>query len=774
MDGHGIGQPVPRVEDDRLMRGRGEFIADIRLAGMRDLAFVRSPLAHARIRAVRKPAGAEGGVFVAGDLAGVQPIVANSALPGFKTSVQPILAHDKVRYVGEPIAVCVADNRAAAEDLAAAVEVDFEELPPIVDMRAALTTPIRVHEHWPDNVFLETFVSIAAERLADPAPIVVRRRLRTARQCMSPMEGRGVVATWDRRMEQLLVYTSTQLPHIVRNGLAGCLGLDQARIRVVAPDVGGGFGYKGILLAEEVCAGYLARHLGHPVRWIEDRREQLVGNANCREHDYDVTVHAEADGTLIGIDAEAVVDAGAYSAYPFSACLEAAQVASILPGPYVMPAYRCRTFSAATNKPPILPYRGVARAGVCFALEVMLDAVARQGGLDPVEVRLRNLVPAEAMPFDNITGKHFDSGDYPACLRRAVAAIDVPAVRRRQVEATGVHRIGLGFSVFCEQAAHGTSVYAGWGIPMVPGFEQAVARMTPDGGLELRVGIQSHGQGLETTLAQVAHEILGVPLAAIRVVHGDTAMTPYSTGTWGSRCMVMAGGAVAAACTELAERIAAIGAHLLQAAVDQVQVGRGIVVGPHGEVPIADVARTWYLRPQDLPDGVAPGGLEVTAGYKPTRDSGTFSYAAHAVVVEVDTELGDVRILDYAICEDGGRLINPMIVDGQVVGGVAQGIGTALYEEMPYDAFGQPGAATLADYSLPGATEVPIVRIDHMETLSPLSFFGQKGIGEGGAIGPPAAIANAVNDALAPLGVELTELPITPRRILTALLARQS
>src|ERR1700733_1807602 len=450
--GEGIGISVPRLEDDRYLRGKGEFIADIRLPGMRDLAFVRSPVAHARIRAVRKPPGGEAAVFIAADLTGVQPIVAMSGLPGFKPSVQPVLADSKVRHVGEAIAVCVADSRAAAEDLAASVAVDFDELPAVVDMRSALTSEARLHEHWDDNVFLETFVEVASERFARPAPIVVRRRLRTARQCMSPLEGRGVVATWDRRLEQLLIYTSTQMPHIVRTGLAG------------------GFGYKGILLAEEVCAAWLARKLGHPVRWIEDRREQLTGNANCREHDYDITVHAEADGTLIGIDAEAVVDAGAYSAYPFSACLEAAQVASILPGPYVMQSYRCRTFSAATNKPPILPYRGVARAGVCFALEVVLDAVARQAGLEPHEVRLPKLVLADAMPYDNITAKHFDSGDYRECLRRAIKAIDVPGVRRRQAELTGSLRIGVGSAIFCEQAAHGTSVYAGWGIPMVPGF----------------------------------------------------------------------------------------------------------------------------------------------------------------------------------------------------------------------------------------------------------------------------------------------------------------
>jgi carbon-monoxide dehydrogenase large subunit len=437
-----------------------------------------------------------------------------------------------------------------------------------------------------------------------------------------------------------------------------------------------------------------------------------------------------------------------------------------------MDAYRCVTRSAATNKPGILPYRGVARAGVCYAIETMMDGIAEAAGLEPDAVRLRNLIPPSAMPFDNITAKHFDSGDYPECLRRVVAAIDVPEVRRRQrARQPGEAFIGVGLSIFCEQAAHGTSVYAGWGIPMVPGFEQAVARMTPDGGLELRVGIQSHGQGLETTLAQIAHEVLGLPIGRIRVVHGDTALTPYSTGTWGSRCAVMAGGAVATACRALGERLALIGAHLLQADAASVRVGGGAVATGTASIRIEEVARTWYLRPQDLPKDVAPGGLEVTGGYKPQRDSGTFSYAAHAAIVSVDADLGEVTILDYAICEDGGVLLNPMIVDGQVIGGVAQGIGTAFHEEMAFDDSGQPLASTLADYSLPGATEVPMLRIDHMQTPSPYTSFGQKGLGEGGAIGPPAALANAVNDALRPLGVRVDRLPITPRRILEAVMA---
>ncbi|HVY15820.1 MAG TPA: xanthine dehydrogenase family protein molybdopterin-binding subunit [Rhodopila sp.] len=770
--GSGVGRRVPRKEDDRYLRGKGVFVGDIRLAGMQELAFVRSPVAHGILRAVRKAPGAEHAVFTAADLAGVSPIVANSGLPGFKPSAQPALAEGKVRHVGEAIAVCIAPTRAAAEDLAEQVEVEIEERPAVTDMLDARRPGApRVHDHWTDNVFLETRTEADLSAIRARAAVTVRRHLRTARQCMSPMEGRGVVAEWDRRLEQLALHTSTQMPHIVRTGLAGCLGLKEDQVRIIAPDVGGGFGYKGILLPEEVVAGFLARHLGHPVRWIEDRREQLAGNANCREHDYDITAYADADGRLLAVDCQATVDSGAYSIYPFSACLEAAQVGSILPGPYMMEAFRCQTWSAATNKPGIVPYRGVARAGVCYAIESIVDDIAAAVGQEPYEVRLRNLVPPERMPFDNITNKHFDSGDYPACLRRVVAAIDVPSVRRRQAEATGPVRIGLGVSIFCEQAAHGTSVYYGWGIPMVPGYEQAVARLTPDGGLEVRVGIQSHGQGLETTLAQVAHQVLGVDIERIRVLHGDTGMTPYSTGTWGSRCMVMAGGAVATACKDLAERIRRIGAHLLQVPPDQALVQGGCVVSGQASIPVADVARTWYLRPQELPPDVSAGGLEVTSGYRTTRDTGTFSYAAHAAVVSVDTEMGEVRILDYAICEDGGVLVNPMIVDGQVIGGVAQGIGTALYEEMPFDANGQPLATTLADYMLPGATEVPMLRIDHMETPSPYTEFGQKGIGEGGAIGPPAAVANAVNDALRPLGARVDRLPITPHRVLEALLA---
>ena len=769
----GIGASLPRKEDHRLLHGRGEFVADIAMPGTMDVAFVRSPLAHARIRGVTRPADSEEQVYTAVDLAQVRPIVARSGLPGFKASEHPVLATERVRYAGEPIAACVGETRAAAEDLASRVVLDLEELPAVADMLGARdpNAPL-LNPSWGDNVILESVVDGDLSDFERKAAVSVTRTFRTARQCMSPIEGRGVLAYWDRRLEMLVLHTACQIPHIVRTGLAHCLGLEQGQVRIVVPDVGGGFGYKGILLPEEVVLGWIAMRRDHPVRWIEDRREQLVANANCREHHYVITAHAAEDGTLLAIDCEAHVDAGAYSSYPFSACLEAAQIASILPGPYVLEGYRCRTWSMATNKPPILPYRGVARTGVCFALEVLLDSVARALDMDPVEMRLGNLVKPEQMPFDNITGKHFDSGDYPQCLRRTAAAIDLPAVRERQRRGeTDGRRIGVGFSIFCEQAAHGTSVYAAWGVPMIPGHEQAGARMTPSGGLELRVGLHSHGQGLETTLAQVAHEVLGIDPDQVKVVHGDTALTPYSTGTWGSRAMVMAGGAVAAACEALGERIAALGAHLLQTGREEVTLRDDGVYGPSGHVSLEDVARLWYLQPENLPEDADPRGLEVMEGYKTEVDSGTFSYAAHSCVVALDPETGEIELLDYVVVEDGGVLVNPMIVDGQVFGGVAQGIGTALYEEMPYDGSAQPLASTLADYHLPGACEIPSVRIDHIETPSPYTRFGQKGIGEGGAIGPPAAIANAINDALAAFGVEMDSTPITMQKVLAKIIA---
>jgi len=776
VSGSGIGARVRRKEDRRHLHGRGRFVADMSMPGLREVAFLRAPVAHAKLRGVRKPEGAEGSVFLIEDLKGLAPIVAKSSLKGYKLSEFPALAHGKIRYVGEAIAACVAPTRAQAEDLAERVELDLEELPAIVDSLAARKpgSPL-VHEEWGDNLFLETFVDGDIEKIAAEAAVKVEREYRTARQCMHPMEGKGLLAWWDDRTDQLVVHTSTQVPHVIRTGLSECLGLEQRRVRVAPPDVGGGFGYKCVLQPEELVVAWLAMTYRRPFRWVEDRREHLTAGANSREHHYKVTAYADARGRLLALDAEVTVDVGAYSVWPFTACLEAAQAGGNLPGPYAFDHYRCKTYSVATNKPPFTPYRGVARPGVCFAIELTIDAIARAVGREPAEVREENLVQAASMPFTNVTGKHYDSGDYPESLRRAKRLIDLDGVRARQRQGEADGRlVGVGFSTFTEQSAHGTKVFAAWGIPMVPGFEQATVRLTPEGGVEVRAGIHTIGQGLETTLAQVASHQLSIPVEKIGVVLGDTAETPYSTGAYASRGMVMAGGAVSRAAEGLAGRIKAIAAHLLQCEPAAVELRDGRIHAGNASLDFADVGRAWYLRPEQLPDDVHSGGLEVTDGFKPKVDTGAFTYATHAAVVAVDPETGKVEILDYVIVEDCGTMVNPMIVEGQAFGGTAQGIGTALFEETPYDAGGQPLASTLADYLLPGPTELPNMRIEHMETPSPYTAHGIKGVGEGGAIAPPGAIVNAINDALQPLGVEMGEIPVSPRRLLGKLLAARA
>jgi carbon-monoxide dehydrogenase large subunit len=677
-------------------------------------------------------------------------------LPGYKSSAQPPLASGKVRFAGEPVAMAFAASRAEAEDIIETIGLDLDELPPIPNVDTARgNTDVRVHEHWSDNLFVSIDIDRDFDQHAANAPVVIRK---------------AVLAYWDHQFEQLIVYSATQVPHLIRTGLSTYLGIDQGMIRVISPDVGGAFGYKCVMHPEELCIAWLALHYRKPFRYVEDRREHLIAGANSRQHHYELTAYADRAGRLLALDAHITIDGGAYSAWPFTTALEPGQAAGNLPGPYDFHGYRCRTECVATNKPGFLPYRGVARTGVCFAIELVMDAIAREVGREPWEVRYENLVPASAMPYKNVVNKHYDSGDYQASLKRAVEMIDVAAVRARQQKGEADGRlIGVGFATFTEQSAHGTSVFAAWGLPIVPGHDQATVKLTPDGGLEVRVGVHSHGQGMETTMAQIANEILGIPVARIRVVHGDTGATPYSTGTYASRSIVMSGGAVSKACKMLLPRLRRIGAHLLRQPEDGVQLEGGAVVAGAERVTIAQIANAWYVNPQLLPPDVDTNGLEVTAGYKPDVDTGAFSYATHACVVAVDPEIGKVDILDYVIVEDCGRMINPMVVEGQAYGGAAQGIGTALYEEVLYDDNAQPLTSTLADYILPGPTELPMFRIEHMETLSPHTEFGMKGVGEGGAIGPPAAIFNAVNDAIRPLGAEVTETPLTPHRLLAAL-----
>ena len=770
--GKGIGARLPRKEDSRHLHGRGSFVGDIGMPGLLEVAFLRSPLAHARIKSIRIPPGLAGRAFIAADLAaGVKLIQTPNSTPGFKFADYPVLAVGKVRMVGEPVAACVATTRAEAEDLCHSIELDLEELPTVVGaLEARRPDAALVHEDWGDNLIMSADTEIRFAEFAAQAEVVIRREYLLARNCQVPMEGKGTLAHWDNRAEQLVVYTSTQVPHIIRTAISISLGLEEGRIRVIAPDVGGGFGFKSVLQPEEIFIAWLALRLKRPVRWTEDRREHLVAAANTREHHYLITAYADKRGKLLALDAEMSIPAGAYSAWPVSSGLEALLARRNLPGNYVVPGYRCKTWTVATNQPPMVPYRGVSKPGLGVAMELTLDALAHAVGREPAQVKLENLIPAEAMPYNTVTGLHYDSGDYPQSLRTAMEKIDLDAIRARQRRGEPDGRlIGVGFSTYTETTALGTATFVALGWPIAPGLEQATVRLTPDGGLEIRIGITSPGVGLETTLAQIATEVLGIDPERIKVVHGDTALTPYSTGTYNSRGAVMAGGAVSRALETLAGRVLRIGAHLLSCNVREARMEGGAVHGPDGTVTLDEIANVWYIQPASLPRDMDPGGLEVTQGYKPSVDSGAIGYGAHAALVAVDTDLGEVEVLDYVIVEDCGTVINPMVVEGQAIGGTAQGIGQALYEEMAYDASGQPLASTLADYLLPGAAEVPRIRIFHMETPSPYTERGIKGMGEGATIGAVSVILSAVNDALLPLGAELNETPATPRRIIEAI-----
>lgn len=783
--GQGVGARVLRKEDERHLNGRGNFIADMSMPELREVAFVRSAMAHARIADIRRPPADHPEaqwVFTREDMDDALDVLADSTLPSYQRSAQPPLAKHKVRFVGEPVVMVTGSSRAEAEDLAELIQVDYADLPvfPTTDAaKAGAQQGHLVHDEWDSNHFLTLKADINFDELAAKSARVVHRKVNLARQCMVPMEGKAVLAYWDERADQLVVYTASQVPHMIRTILAECLHLSQDQVRVIAPDVGGAFGYKCVLQQEELCVAWLAKRFRKPFRFIEDRREHLIAGANSREHHYDLNAYVDDQGRLLALDAKITIDGGAYSVWPFTIGLEPGQALGNLPGPYAFRGYRCVTEAVATNKPGFVPYRGVARTGVCFAIELLMDAIAREVGREAWQVRHENLVRPEQMPYVNVTNKHFDGGDYPASLIKVKDMIRFDQVRERQRKAKAASDargetgklIGIGFASYVEQSAHGTSVFAAWGTPVIPGFDAATVRLTPDGGAEIRVGVHSHGQGMETTLAQIAHEILGVDIYRTKVVHGDTAFTPFSTGTYASRSIVYAGGAVSRACKVLMPRILGIAAHLLKTTTDDVSLSGGKITSASSgqSVTLADVTNAWYLRPQLLPDDVDRGGLEATAGYKPKVDTGSFTYASHAAVVEVDTMTGAVRILDYAIVEDCGIMVNPMVVEGQTFGGVAQGIGTAMYEEMRYDANGQPLASTLADYMLPGATEVPQMQIHHFVTPSPNTEFGIKGMGEGGAIAPPAVIFNAVNDALQHLGVEMSSTPLTPHKLLHAM-----
>ncbi|MDB5796995.1 MAG: xanthine dehydrogenase family protein molybdopterin-binding subunit [Paucimonas sp.] len=768
--GKGVGARLQRKEDKRHLHGEGQFVSDIRVPGILDVAFVRSPVAHGIIRGIEIPEQARGRVFTAADFPDVKPIIAVPKVEGFKYSEHPALATERVRFAGEPIAMAIAPTRGEAEDLADSVMVDIEELPAVVDMLDATRPGATVmREEWGDNVYVAKENEYGdLDWARKNAAVTVTREYRMNRQSAAPMEGRAILAVWDNRLEELLVYTGSQSPHQTRVGMAQVLGLEERKLRLITPDMGGGFGAKRVLYPEELMVAALALKLKKPVRWIDDKREHLLTAIHCREHHHKMTAYADSRGKILGLDVEIWVDAGAYSHWPNGPFMETGMAARNIPGPYVIDNYRSRSYTVATNKSPIGAYRGVARPAACFTIERTIDEIAHAIGREPHEVRMENMVPVEAMPYRNVTRLLYDTGNYAESVRRAVELIGFDKVRARQKQGEADGRlVGVGFASFTEQTAHGCGEWVSRGTPVIPGYETATARMMTDGSLMLMVGIVSHGQGMETSLAQVAHEELGVDPMNVSVRHGDTQVSPFGMGTFASRSMVMCGGAVAKACRALRAKMAAIAAHVLKCDVSALRFEDCAVHGPQGMLSFEEIGRIAHLRQEMLPKGMDPL-LDVTVTYEPAIDTGLFTYATQAAVVAVDPDTGKVEILDYAVIEDCGTVVNPLIVDGQIIGGIAQGIGNALYEEIPYDENGQPLATTLADYLMPGAPEVPDIKIGHMVTPTPHTEYGMKGMGEGGAISPPAAIANAIRDALLRIGGEINETPMTPRRVRAA------
>jgi aerobic carbon-monoxide dehydrogenase large subunit len=771
-----VGASVLRKEDARHLDGAGNFVSDLSMPRTREIAFVRSPMAHASFSNIVKPEGFENQVFTAEDLGEIHHLVAGPDMPAYRNTTYPPLAEGRVRFVGQPIAVCLGSTRAEAEDLADQVLVDLEPLPVVVDaFKAMHPDSPKVWDNWPDGAFMASKV-VAGNVDSARAKAVksVRRKFKMNRQACNSLEGRAVMAYRDRRLDELTVYMSTQGPHVMRMALAEMFSIPEHRLRVVAPDVGGGFGGKNRLTPEEMAVVAVARLVNHPVRWVEDRREHLLASAHAREHYYDLTLHVDEAGQFLALEGEVYVDAGAYSLWPAGGFAEAAMASRNLTGPYRIQDIDIRNWTVATNKAPIGPYRGVARPGACFAIERLVDEAARELGMDPMDLRLRNIVTAEELPYNTAGGMTLDTGDYPASLRNAIELIDRDRVRARQKrgEPDGRH-IGVGFAFYTEQSGHGTAEWTRRRSRVVPGFESSTTRMMPDGTVQLLVGIMSHGQGMETSLAQIAAQELGLRPSDVQVRHGDTATSPFGFGTFASRSIVMAGGAVAKSSRMLAEKLRRIGAHLLQCSPESAVLRDGHVYSAESSVAFKTIAHAAHMRSEMLPEGVEPV-LEETTTYEPQVSGGAFSYATHAAVVAVDAETGHVELLDYAVCEDCGTMINPLIVDGQVFGGVVQGIGTALYEEIPYDEEGQPLATTFADYLMPCASELPNIRVKHLVTPSTFTEYGVKGVGEGGAIAPPAAVANALSDAFRSIGAMFNETPCTPRRVVAAIEAARS
>jgi aerobic carbon-monoxide dehydrogenase large subunit len=768
-DGNWVGRSIRRVEDPSLVAGQGRFTGD--LPAQCWVRFVRSSVASGKIVRIAAPEGAT--VITAADLAAVKPIQPMLHKFNYVPISQPILAKDVVRFVGEPVAAVIAPTREEAEDIADLVEVEIEQTPAVVDARTALVSGApAVHREAAGNVVVEGRVKTAG---VDAKMATAHRRtkieIRSHRQNALPLEPRAAHAAWDSASRRVTLNCATQAPHAMRTIIAELIGMPESDLRVIAPDVGGGFGQKMSLAPEFVVVTWLARKLKTSVGWAEDRRENLVAGFHSRDQHITLEGAFDADARLVALSADIVANVGAYSCYPTTCGVEPLMAMAEMSGPYDVREYACLSRGVVTHTCPMAPYRGVSRPVITFTIERLMDKAATAVGLDPIEIRRRNLV--KTFPYTSAMGLVFDEATYVETMDVAVKAVDVPAFRRRQAKARAEQRyLGLGFATFSERTGYGTPAFAARGMDVTPGWETVEMVMDPSGFIEARIGASPHGQGLRTTLSQIIADELGTSPDRIKIVHGDTDRTPYGWGTFASRSLVIAGGATLLAAQKVRSKLVKLASIWLEASADDIVLEADVarVTGTDRAVSFETLARAAYHQIHRFKGEITPGIIE-SATYDPP---GTFSNACHAAMVEVDIETGQVTIERFLVAEDAGRLINPLIVDGQIHGGVAQGIANALLEEIIYDETGNILTATLADYLPPTAREIPPIEIHHLETLTEASITKAKGLGEGGTIGAPAAVVNAINDALSPFGVSIDEFPATPQRIRAALRAASS
>ncbi|MBI4479144.1 MAG: xanthine dehydrogenase family protein [Acidobacteria bacterium] len=771
---------MPRLRDSRLLAGRAVFIDDIRPPGLLHAHFLRSPHPHARIQAIhREPVlhmPGIVGVWTSGQLANVLPLRAHMELPGYRLTEWHPLAKGKVRFVGEAVAVVVATDRYVAEDAAECIAVDYVPLNPVASIESSSGNPdVRIHEELPSNLLFECEMGNGgAEGAAEGNDVQIAATFRHPRCTGLAIENRGIVAQYEPGRELLTVWSSTQTPDLLRKVLADCLGHPENRLRVIAPDVGGGFGVKMHVMPEELVVAQVARELARPIKWIEDRRENLLASIHARDHILHAEIVASRDGKIRRLQIEDQCDVGAYSAFPITCALEPLTCGSSLPGPYKVPNFSYTGRAFATNKCPVGAYRGVGFALSPFVTESLMDSVAQALQIDPAEVRRRNFIQAEEFPFTASSGTVYDSGDYEPTLDRVLHLLDYQGLRRRQQALRAKRRyLGVGFSSFVEPTGMGRSIYARRGMSQVPGYDSATVKLDPTGTVRAFVSTPSQGQGQETSFAQLLSEEMGFALEDIVISLGDTEVCPPGTGTFASRSIVSGGSALILAARKAHQKILCAAAHLLRVPVEELEIQQGRIFSetqPGVNLSTHQLAEALYSPLSGLPEELATG-WEFSHSFSPA--GAAVSSGTHAAVVEVDIETGFVTILRYIAVEDCGKIVNRTIVDGQIHGGVVQGVGSALFEDLVYDDQGQLLTATLMDYMVPGASEVPAIEVEHLETLSPLTPGGSKGVGESGTIASPAAICNAVSDALTPFGVKFTKLPITPQDVVMAL-ARNS